>query len=408
MSIQVQDQTYQEPRQPTLAPQRQMPALRIMHVVNYLRRGGMEFGILKLMAGLGTEEFKHRFCTTRKFDDDFVTAYGLKDILDVAAGTGDGLQFPLFRLKRIFQQFRPHIVHTRNWGALEAVPAARLAGVPVVIHSEHGYEVDSLAGLPLRQRLFRKMAYSMADGVCTVTRELRDYHARQAWIGPEHIRVIYNGVDTTRFAPDAQVRERVRRELGIEEGAFVVGSVGRLVPIKDYGTLLCAAALLRSQGVDLHVLLAGSGPEMAALQRHAAEIEGFQSRVHFLGASDRVPEHLTAMDTFVLPSLGEGMSNTLLEAMASGLPVAATNVGGNPEVIGDENSGFLFRPGDAEGLAQILKRLAGSPENRVGFGNAARDRVLSQFSLATMIGHYRDLYLNAALRRGIGNEYSLK
>src|SRR5208337_3232012 len=187
-------------------------ALRIVHVVNCLSRGGMEFGILKLMTGLGSDKFEHRFCTTRKYDDDFVRAYGLEKILDVAAGSGKGLQFPLFRLKKIFQQYRPHIVHTRNWGALEAVPAARLAGVPVVIHSEHGYEIDNVAGLPMRRRLFRRMAYSMTDVIFTVTRELRDYHARQSWTAPDRIRVVYNGVDTDRFVPSLKMRVRTRRE----------------------------------------------------------------------------------------------------------------------------------------------------------------------------------------------------
>jgi sugar transferase (PEP-CTERM/EpsH1 system associated) len=376
-------------------------ALRIMHVVNYLRRGGMEFGILKLMAGLGSENFEHRFCTTRKFDDDFVRAYGLERMLDVAAGNGKGLQFPLFRLKKIFQHYRPHIVHTRNWGALEAVPAARLAGVPIVIHSEHGYEVGNLRGLPMRQRLFRKMAYSMTDVVFTVTRELRDFHARQSWTDPERVRVVYNGVDTDRFTPNAQTRARVRRELGIAQTTCLIGSVGRMVPIKDYGTFLRAADQLRTRGADLSVLLVGSGPELDSLKRHAGAIESLRGRVHFLGASDQVPDVLNAMDVFVLPSLGEGMSNTILEAMASGLPVVVTDVGGNPEVVGDQNSGLLFDPGDAVALAQALAGLVDQPELRQTSGLSARERAVTKFSLRSMMERYKELYLNAAKQRGV-------
>jgi len=376
-------------------------ALRIMHVVNYLRRGGMEFGILKIMAGLGTEKFEHRFCTTRKFDDDFVRAYKLERILDVAAGTGTGLQFPLFRLKKIFEHYRPHIVHTRNWGALEAVPAARLARVPVVIHSEHGYEVDNLAGLPMRRRLFRKMAYSMTDVIFTVTGELRDYHARQSWTNPERIRVVYNGVDTIRFAPNAQTRARVRRDLGIAETTCLIGSVGRMVPIKDFGTLLRAADQLLARGADVSVLLAGSGPELDSLQRQASALESLRGRIHFLGASDQVPDILNALDVFVLPSLGEGMSNTILEAMASGLPVVVTDVGGNPEVVGDQSSGLLFKPGDAESLAQALDPLIKHPAVRLTLGFSARERTLSKFSLRAMMEQYQDLYLTAAKQRGV-------
>jgi sugar transferase (PEP-CTERM/EpsH1 system associated) len=375
--------------------------LRIMHVVNYLRRGGMEFGILKLMAGLGAEKFEHRFCTTRKFDEDFVRAYGLERMLDVAAGSGKGLQFPLFRLKKIFQHYRPHIVHTRNWGALEAVPAARLAGVPVVIHSEHGYEVDNLRGLPMRQRLFRKMAYGMTDVVFAVTRELRDYHARQSWTDPERLRVVYNGVDTDRFAPNAEAWARVRRDLGIAETTCLIGSVGRMVPIKDYGTLLRAADQLLTRGADLAVLLVGSGPELDSLQRQAGAIDSLRGRIRFLGASDQVPDVLNAMDVFVLPSLGEGMSNTILEAMASGLPVVVTDVGGNPEVVGERNSGLLFQPGDAAALAQALDILITNPEGRRVWGSLARERAVTKFSLRSMMEQYKELYLNAAKQRGV-------
>jgi len=375
--------------------------LRVIHVVNYLRRGGTEFGILKLMEGLGDKHFDHRLCTTRQFDPEFVHAYHLEARLSVAGGTREGFQFPFFRLRKIFQQYRPHIVHTRNWGALEAVPAARLAGVPVVIHSEHGYEVDNMGGLPLRQRLFRRLAYGMADKIFTVSKELRDYHARQAWLHPERIDVLYNGVDAARFSPQAEIRARVRNEFGIPANRIVLGSVGRMVPIKDYGTLLKAAELLARKGVDVHVLLVGKGPELEALQGQAGELQCLRGRVSFLGTSDRVPELLNAMDVFVLTSLGEGMSNTLLESMATGLPVVATRVGGNPEVIGDEQSEWLFSTGDTKGLTERLERLALSTDSRTRCGDAGRRRVLRLFSLQEMWRRYRDLYTEAAANRDI-------
>ena len=371
--------------------------LRIMHVLNYLRRGGAEFGILKLMDGLDAEQFEHRICTTRWYDPGFIRDYRLAEILDVASSDRVGLQFQLFRLKRIFREYQPHIVHTRNWGAMEAIPAARLAGVPIVIHSEHGYEVGTLAGLPYRQRLFRQMAYAMADRVFTVSRELREFHSRQVWLGADRISVIQNGVDTQRFSPSPGVRQRVRQELGFPSERLVIGGVGRMVPIKDYGTLLKAAAELLKRGVNLHLLLVGKGPEFESLQRQGIAL--LKDRVSFVGASDRVPELLNAMDIFVLPSFGEGMSNTLLEALACGLPLLATRVGGNPEVIEDGRSGWLFSAGDAEDLSRRLEALAAKPEIRGALGAAARVRATTVFSLEGMIERYRSLYLNAAYQR---------
>src|SRR6202021_2159206 len=121
---------------------------------------------------------------------------------------------------------------------------AKLAGVPVVVHSEHGYEVDMFAGLPLRRRLFRRAAYAMADAIFAVTRELRDFHARQAWIQPASMGVMYNGVDTQHFAPSTESRFAMRKELGLPKDSFVGGAVGRLVPLKVNATLFKPAALL--------------------------------------------------------------------------------------------------------------------------------------------------------------------
>jgi sugar transferase (PEP-CTERM/EpsH1 system associated) len=372
--------------------------LRVLHVICCMGRGGAEMGILKLIAGLG-EEFEHRICTTRGFDPDFVRSSFSEEKMFVAGSAAPKLQFPLFRLASIMRKYRPHIVHTRNWGALEAVPAARLAGVPVVVHSEHGYEVDMFAGLPMRRRLFRRAAYAMTDAIFAVTRELRDFHARQAWIRPERMGVMYNGVDTQRFAPCIQTRLAMRRELGLPEDSFVIGAVGRLVPIKDHQTLLKAAALLFARGIDVRVVLVGSGPERERLQATAAG--ALEGRVCFAGDSDRVPGMLNAMDVFVLPSLGEGMSNTLLEAMACGLPVFATNVGGNPEIIEDNLNGSLFAPGDVEWLANKLQLLASDPSLIHQLGTAARNYAIESFSLSRMLETYRSFYLALAARRQV-------
>jgi sugar transferase (PEP-CTERM/EpsH1 system associated) len=372
--------------------------LRVLHVISYMGRGGAEMGILKLIAGLG-EGFEHRICTTRGFDADFVRSSISEEKMYVAGSSDLKLQFPLFRLARILRQFRPHIVHTRNWGAIEAVLAAKLTGVPVVIHSEHGYEVDMFAGLLMRRRIFRRAAYAMTDAVFAVTRELRDFHARQAWVRPEHMGVIYNGVDTQRFAPCREARIAMRKELSLPEKSFVVGAVGRLVPIKDHRTLLKAAALLSGSGIDVRVLVVGSGPERERLQSQATG--ALEARVYFAGDSNRVPELLNAMDVFVLPSLGEGMSNTLLEAMASGLPVLATSVGGNLEIIEDNVNGSLFTPGDAQWLADRLNLMARDPALIHQLGTAARNRAIESFSLSRMLESYRNFYLDLAARRRV-------
>ena len=376
-------------------------ALRVLHVIDRLGMGGTEYGVLKVIAGLASESLEHRVCTVRGFDPELARQHGLQGRVFVAGKQDAGYQFLLPRFIKIMRAYRPHIVHSRNWGAIEAIPAARLARVPLAIHSEHGYEVDMLAGLPLRRRLFRRAAYAMADAVFTVTQELRSYHARQAWISPSRIRVLPNGVDVRRLSPRPDERAGIRQNLGLPAAAFVVGTVGRMVPIKDYGSLLQAAEKLASGGVNVHVLLVGSGPELARHQKAVAASSLLHGRVKFLGAVADIAPALNAMDVFVLPSLAEGMSNTLLEAMAAGLPVIATRVGGNPELIEDGRCGWLFPPGDVSDLAARLDRLAFDADLRSAFGQAARARAVSRFSLEGMVARYGHLYMELARGRGI-------
>jgi sugar transferase (PEP-CTERM/EpsH1 system associated) len=386
-------------REPASVPTSDGP-LRVLHVLNRLDRGGTELIVLKLINGLSEISFEHRIASLRGSDPALqnVTLPGGQLLL---AGEADGFQFPLFRLVRMMRTYRPHIVHSRNWGTIEAIPAARLAGVPVAIHSEHGYELDMLAGLPIRRRIFRRAAYGMADAVFAVSRELRDYHAKQAWISSERIRVICNGVDTKRFCPNPESRATLRRRFGLPQDRFIVGTVGRMVPIKDHGMLLRAVDSLVQRCVDAHALLVGSGPELERTQQLADTSPGLAGRVTFLGASEEIPELLNTMDVFALPSISEGMSNTLLEAMATGLPVIATAVGGNTEVIDHEKSGWLIRPRDHESLASLLTRLASREDLRQKYGAAARKRIVECFSLDRMLNNYAQLYLGLAARRGV-------
>jgi sugar transferase (PEP-CTERM/EpsH1 system associated) len=375
--------------------------LRVLHVIDRMGVGGTEVGILKVIRGLGGECFEHRICTIRGYDENFARSEGFDGPLYVAGRLHSGFQFLLGRLARIMRDFRPDIAHSRNWGAIEAVPAARMSGVPVMIHSEHGYEVDTLKGLPKRRRILRRFAYAAADAVFTVSEELRSYHARQAWLPLERIRVLRNGVDTSRFLRRPGEGEQARQRLGLSEQSLVIGAVGRLVPIKDHLTLLRAAEILISRGMPVRVLLAGSGPELTKYQEFVAASPGLAGQVVFAGAVSDVAAMLSAMDVFVLPSLSEGMSNTLLEAMAASLPVVATRVGGNPELVEDGRSGCFFKPQDVTALAAILERIGRDSNLRGELGQAARRRAVEHFSLDGMIESYRSLYVELASKRGV-------
>ena len=374
--------------------------IHVMHVMDRLDVGGTEKAVMKLVRGLDPELFEHSICVLR----DAATAPGewaSGVTVHHAGGEGTEAQFNVMRLVRLMRKVRPTIVHSRNWGGIEAVLAARIARVPVAVHSEHGYELDMAAGLRLRRRLLRHAMYRMANAVGAVTHDLCRYHAAQAWWSPQAINVLYNGVDAQEFSRQESARDSVRERLGVPKDALVVGSVGRMVPLKNFVTLLKAAEALVPDMPSLYVILGGSGPELPRLQDYAANSQQLAGRVVFPGAVDRVTDLFNGMDIFVLPTLMEGMSNTLLEALAVGLPAVATRVGGNPEVVAEGVCGYLFAPQDVSGLVAHLRALLPDPELRMVLGKAARDRVLRHFSLERMLQRYRDLYIDLASRQGL-------
>ena len=373
-------------------------ALRVLHILDHLDTGGTEYGVLKVVQGLAGNRFDSRICIMRDARTDLASSPLLDGRVLRAGGPKEGSQFGIRRLVSVFRALRPHIVHSRNWGAIESIPAARWAGVPVAIHSEHGYELDMLKGLPLRRRVLRRGFYHLADAVFAVTRDLSAYHAKQVHWRGDKIRTIYNGVNTDRFAPRAADRIRIRKELGLPEDRFVVGAAGRLVPIKSFPTLVKAAEILAGSGHDISVLIVGAGPERASLERLAAPLG---DRARFLGERNDLPALLNAMDCFAQTSICEGMSNTILEAMASALPVLATRVGGNPELVIDQTTGLLFPVQDSSALAQRLSLLAHNFDFRRALGEAARRRAVAEFSLDGMIEAYSALYLTLAERRGL-------
>jgi sugar transferase (PEP-CTERM/EpsH1 system associated) len=372
------------------------PRLRILHVLNQLGTGGTEFGVLKVIQGLQEDPFEHAICAVRGMHSEFEVSVSLDGRCFLNNGSPHGFRLDVFPLYATMRRYRPHIVHSRNWGAIESILAGRLARVPVIIHSEHGYELDMLKGLPLRRRITRWFFYRLTDFLFTVTEDLRAYHSRQIGVNEKHLGVIPNGVDTERFRPQFDMRSAVRDRLGFPKDAIVLGAVGRLVPIKNHVQLLYAAAELRQRGVDVCLLLVGDGPELTRLKEMVRTTPSLTGQVVFAGAVQNVSEHLNAMDVFVLPSINEGMSNTLLEAMATALPVVATRTGGNPELVEDGLCGFLVPPNDSRGLIDKLDALCRDAELRVRVGRRARIRVEQMFSLDRMREAYRRLYLGLA------------
>ena len=296
------------------------------------------------------------------------------------------------RLVRDIREVGPDIVHSRNWAGIEAVVAGRWVRSCSVLHSEHGLEGDARDRQPLRRTWFRRLAFELAHCVLSVSHQLKELHARSTGFALDRIRVIHNGVDGSRFFPDPPIRARVRRELGLSENEFCIGSVGNLLPVKDQLTLLRAVESMTGRCSAWRLIIVGEGSERPKLEAFLDAHPNCKDRVVLTGTSDHVPELLQAMDVYVLPSLSEGISNSLLEAMSSGLAVIATDTGGNPEVVVDGESGLLFPVGDSDRLAEQLLLLNSQPQVRVQLAQQALRRMREEFSIDSMIRKYAQLY----------------
>jgi sugar transferase (PEP-CTERM/EpsH1 system associated) len=361
-----------------------------MHIVDHLGKGGLENGLVNLINGLDPDRFEHVVYTMRRLGPN---AERLPSHVRVMCqGKQDG-DFPVQvgRLARDIRAVNPDIVHSRNWAGIEAVVAGRWTRRRVV-HSEHGLEGDANEKPPLRRTIFRRVAYELAHSVLSVSHQLKELHASRTGFSQERIGVIHNGVDGGRFFPDAAIRTRMRRELGLTENDFCIGSVGNLLPVKDQLTLLRAVDLIAEQPGSWRLIIVGEGSERRSLEAFIKEHPRCRGRVVLMGTSDRVPELLQAMDVYVLPSLSEGISNSLLEAMSSGLPVLATATGGNPEVVVDGQSGILFPVGDSGKLAEKLILLHRQPELRDRLAQQAIRRMREEFSIDSMVRKYAQLY----------------
>lgn len=295
------------------------------------------------------------------------------------------------RLARLFRRTKTEIVHTRNAEAFfYGFLGAKLAGVRALIHSEHGRVLpDSPRRMALQRWLLR-----FTDAAFSVSDQLRRDLITHLRVPDGRFETIYNGVDVTRIA--SADRASARRAFGVADDEIVIGSVGRLVPVKNYELLLRAFSRLRAR---TRLVFIGEGPERAKLEGVAATC-GITSRTTLLGHREDVADLLVGLDVFVLPSRSEGMSNTLLEAMAAGVPVMASDVGGNREIVEDGRSGLLFASEDEAGLSERLTSLVDDLSLRARLGRAGSDRVIREFSMGSMIRKYETLYERVARREG--------
>lgn len=367
----------------------------IVHVLHHLVIGGMENGVVNLINNLPHDGFRHAVICIEDFLPAFRQRIMRPDVEVFALHRSTISVYQLrWQLFKLFRRLRPDVVHSRNLSGLDALLPARLAGCHTV-HSEHGFDVSDLQGAARKPALLRRLHAPLVQRYITVSRDLQQLMVERWGIAPGKITQIYNGVDTQRFTP-VYPRDRAPLPASMQlDPLFVVGAVGRLQAVKDQATLLRAFALTLQHQPEwstwLRLAVVGDGPLREQLQAQATEL-GIAGLTWFAGARHDLPELLRSFDLFVLPSLNEGISNTFLEAMASGLPVLATAVGGNVELQDEGVTGASINPGDVARLADLITAYAGNPALTQQHGMAARQRAVEHFSLSAMLANYQQVY----------------
>jgi glycosyltransferase involved in cell wall biosynthesis len=373
------------------------PRLRLLKFLVDFRLGGTESQALALARRLPPSRFDVRLACLRRrgplleevrSQGIACLEYPMPSLLSLAA-LAQGV-----RLARDLRRCRVQVVHAYGFYINTfAVPVARLAGVPAIIAS-----IRDTGDLWTRaQRRAQRAACSFADCVLVNAEAVR---RRLVAEGYERSRIVIvrNGVDLSKFTDEPRPTG-LRQELGLPAGTPLVAAISRLNPLKGIEYFLEAAAILAGRFPEARFLVAGDGAQRQALEGRAERL-GLGRRAVFLGPRLDVPEILGEVNVSVLPSLSEALSNVLIESMAAGVPVVATDVGGNPEVVEDGVTGILVPPCDGEALARGIGAFLGDPARAARMGMAGKERAFERFSFERAVRETEDLY--AGLLEGAG------
>lgn len=361
--------------------------IRVVHLVSTLQIGGLEKVVLDLARCADRDRFAlHVLCL-----DDLGELAAQFDPLGVPVELLDCSRLrktqAVLRVHQRLRELRPEVLHTHNPRPhILGVSAARMAGVPVVVHTKHGRNDPGR----WRTVALNRIAAQFSDRVIAVSNDAAAVAREIEGVPMRKVQVIHNGIDLARF-PSAPERVGNRR----------VVHVARLNPIKDQATLLRATRIVADAMPDMRLDIVGDGPSRTDLETLTDKL-ALRDQVRFLGFRSDVSELLSGADLFVLSSRSEGISLTLLEAMATGLPIVATEVGGNREVVVPGETGLLVPPQTPTAMAAAMRELLSQPGIARRMGNAGRRRAEDEFDLRRVVARYEELYLSLLHRKRRG------
>ena len=361
--------------------------ITLLHIVYRFDIGGLEMVMVNLINSLSEQQFKHIIVSLTDANPAMIAALkpNYIDVIELHKPLGNDFKIH-YQLWQLFRNYCPDIVHSYNLATLEYQFIAFLARVPLRIHAEHGRDIYDLDGSNKKYQWLRRLLNPFIHYWVPVSQELASWLINTVTISKHKVKLIYNGIDLARYQPLPK---------NSTSQIFTIGTVGRAAAVKNQLALIKAVESLLQQHPKfikkMQLIIVGDGELLPQMQAYVDE-RHLQNIVHFLGARNDVADLLSQFDLFVLPSLAEGIALTILEAMASGLPVIATQVGGNPELIEPAINGQLIPVQNEQALIDAILYYLEKPQRCQQHGNEARQKVEGTFSLQTMTKHYIELY----------------
>jgi sugar transferase (PEP-CTERM/EpsH1 system associated) len=367
----------------------------VVHLVQELDVGGLETGLLNLIHHMPADRYRHAIVCLKDFSA-YHAQIRSRGIEIISLGKREGKDFGHYvRMFRTLRALQPDVIHTRNVYGIEGQLVAALAGIKLRVHGEHGRDLRDLVGKRMKYQMLRRLLRPLIGHFIAVSGDLEQWLIDSVGAEPQRVSHINNGVDSVQFHPRLGPPAAIGPAGFMQDNVFVIGSVGRMDDGKDYPTLVEAFLRLVASPHPAHqrmrLLLVGDGPQRAHCLAMLARA-GAAARAWLPGERGDTAQLLRAMDLFVLPALAEGSSNTILEAMATGLPVVATAAGGSPTLVHPGFTGILVPPRSPELMAAAIADYCRIPEMGARHGMRARSQVISRHSLPDMARNYTAIY----------------
>ncbi len=364
-----------------------MKKINVLHLIQGLEIGGLEIMVVSLLERLDHSRYRPSICC---YDSLGSLSQGLPEkgigVHLLRRRPGIDYFYP-FKLAKYLKKSKIKILHLHNPTALfYGTLAGRIAGTPCIIYTEHGRDFSS----SFKVRIANSLLCKMVNRVVVVAEHGKRYLVEHEGVDERRIFKIYNGIDSQKFGR-THSGKLIRSGLGLHDNQSIIGIVARLDPIKNHTCLIRAMKIIATRLPEAVLLIIGDGLLRTELESLTANLQ-LQDHIKFLGARSDIAELLSVMDVFVLSSLSEGLSLTLIEACAAAKPIVATDVGGNPEIVKHQSNGLLVPSDQPETLAKTIAEILNDKEKARLMGEFGRKKFQEEFTLNTMVKKYEHMY----------------